>query len=342
MKWQSFFKNHKPTFGALEILKYIGPGLLVTVGFIDPGNWAANIAAGSQYGYTLLWVVTLSTFFLIVLQTNAAQLGIVRGLCLAEAAATYFQPWARIIYLGSALIAVGVTAFAEILGAAIGLSMLFKMPLLVGAVLTAIIVAVMLLNNSYKHLEKYIIGFVSLIGLSFIFELSLMQPQWALVVHGWFVPTIPQGAMPLIMSVLGAVVMPHNLFLHSEIIQSRQWNREKPAVIARQMRYEFLDTLLAMTVGWAINSAMIIVAATVFFNHAVVVTELSQAEATLRPLLGNASAIVFAVAGTDRSSGHFARIRPGDFSVSLSGLVRGSRVITIVASPSSRPFPDRR
>ena len=279
-----------------SFLKYLGPGLLVTVGFIDPGNWAANVAAGSTYGYALLWMVSLSTVMLILLQHNAAHLGIVTGLCLSEAATRQLKPWLSRTVLSSAVLAAAATAMAEILGAAIALQMLFHVPIGSGALLTLAVVFALILTNSYSRLEKYIIGFVSLIGLSFIFELVLVQIAWPQAAVGWVMPRLPQGAMPIVMSVLGAVVMPHNLFLHSEIIQSRQWNTAEESVIARQLKYEFLDTLFSMIVGWAINSAMILVAAAVFFQAGTVVTDLVQAESLLRPLLGNAAATVFAVA----------------------------------------------
>lgn len=288
--------RHSPVLGAKEILKYIGPGFLVTVGFIDPGNWAANIAAGSQYGYSLLWMVTLSTVMLILLQHNAAHLGIVTGLCISEAATKFFPKWASTAFLGSAMLASASTALAEILGGAIGLNMLFKLPLNVGAVLTSIFTLTMLLTNGYRKIEKWIIGFVSLIGLSFLFELSLVNLNWLDAGKGWVVPSMPAGSLPIIMSVLGAVVMPHNLFLHSEVIQSRQWNLESEEIVKRQLKYEFLDTLAAMLTGWAINSSMILVAAAVFFNSGTVVTELQQAQETLRPLIGSSAAVVFAVA----------------------------------------------
>jgi manganese transport protein len=288
--------DHSPRFGAREILKFIGPGFLVTVGFIDPGNWASNIAAGSEFGYALLWMVTLSTIMLIMLQHNAAHLGIATGLCLSEAATRHFPPWINTVFLGSSVLAAISTALAELLGAAIGLHMLFGLPLVVGAAGTALLVAGMILTNSYKKVERWIIGFVSLIGLAFLFELSLVRLDWGSAAQSWVVPSVPQGALPIVMSVMGAVVMPHNIFLHSEIIQSRQWNLESDDIIHRQLRYEFFDTLIAMIVGWAINSAMILVAASVFFSNGITVTELPQAQTTLKPLLGDAAAIVFALA----------------------------------------------
>jgi manganese transport protein len=292
---QLFKAGHLPP-QVSSFMRYLGPGLLVTVGFIDPGNWAANVAAGSAYGYSLLWMVTLSTAMLILLQHNAAHLGIVTGYCLSEAATRYLNPRVSRTVLSSAVLAAVATAMAEILGAAIALQMLFHIPIKIGALLTLAVVFALVTTNSYSRLERYIIGFVSLIGIAFIFELFLVQIAWPEAAVGWVIPCMPRGSIPIVMSVLGAVVMPHNLFLHSEIIQSRQWNVKDEAVIADQLKYEYLDTLFSMLVGWGINSAMILVAAAVFFRNGTVITDLVQAESLLRPLLGSAAAKVFALA----------------------------------------------
>jgi manganese transport protein len=289
-------RDHKPALGGLEIFRYIGPGLLVTVGFIDPGNWASNLAAGANYGYELLWMVTLSTIMLIVLQHNVAHLGIATGLCLSEAATMHMPSWVSRSVLSSAIVASVSTSLAELLGGAIALQMLFEIPVRVGAIITLITIIILLFSNSYRKLEKWIIGFVSLIGLSFIYELTLADISWSQAVTGWIKPSFPAGSMVVIMSVLGAVVMPHNLFLHSEIIQSRQWNLTDEKVKRKQLRFEFLDTLFSMIVGWAINSAMILMAAATFFKHKIPVEELQQAQHMLTPFLGNNAAVIFAVA----------------------------------------------
>jgi manganese transport protein len=289
-------KGYRPRYGGLDILKFIGPGLLVTVGFIDPGNWASNLAAGAQFGYSLLWMVTLSTIMLIFLQHNVAHLGIATGLCLSEAATIYLKPRYSKMLLISAMLASISTSLAEILGGAIALNMLFRIPIRAGALLVTIFVMIMLYTNSYKIIEKWIIAFVSVIGLSFLYELSLVNINWNSAVTGWVTPSFPQGSMLVIMSVLGAVVMPHNLFLHSEIIQSRQWNRKDEKIIKKQLRFEFADTLVSMIIGWAINSAMILLAAATFFRTKTPVSELQQANELLVPLLGMHASIVFAVA----------------------------------------------
>ncbi|HPD95218.1 MAG: Nramp family divalent metal transporter [Bacteroidales bacterium] len=295
---KSFYnpRGHNPRHGVLDILKYLGPGMLVTVGFIDPGNWASNLAAGADFGYSLLWMVTLSTVMLIVLQHNAAHLGIATGLCLSEATAKYVKKPYSGVMLGSAMLASISTSLAEILGSAIALDMLFGVPIAVGVILTTIFVLIMLFTNSYNKIEKWIIGFVSIIGLSFIYELSLVDISWNEAITGWVVPSFPKNSIVVIMSVLGAVVMPHNLFLHSEIIQSRKWNLESDKVIQKQLKYEFFDTFFSMIIGWAINSAMILLAASTFFKSGTAVTELPQAEKLLAPLLGSNASTIFAVA----------------------------------------------
>ncbi len=315
--------KHHPRLGGLEILKYIGPGLLVTVGFIDPGNWASNLAAGADYGYTLLWMVSLSTVMLIILQHNVAHLGIATGLCLSEATMTYIRPKYAKMMLWTAMGASVSTSLAEILGGAIALEMLFGIPVRIGAILTTVFVCIMLFTNSYRVIERWIIAFVSIIGLSFIYELSLVHIDWGEAVLAWVTPSFPKGSMVVIMSVLGAVVMPHNLFLHSEAIQSRQWNLEDDKVIRRQLRYEFWDTFLSMMIGWAINSAMILLAAATFFKSGSTVNELQDASALLQPLLGNNAAVIFAV----------ALLFAGIASTITSGMAAGSIFAGIYREP---------
>lgn len=288
--------KHKPANGIRNFLKYVGPGLLVTVGFIDPGNWASNISSGADYGYSLLWMVTLSTIMLIVLQHNAAHLGIATGECLSEAATKHLSKKVSIPVLTTSLMAVVATCMAEILGGAIALKMLFGMSIKLGAVLVSAVVIIMMLSNSYARLERYIIGFVSLIGISFIIELKMVPVDWGEAARSWVTVSMPKGSLPIVMSVLGAVVMPHNLFLHSEVIQSREFNHEDESVIKKQLNYEFMDTLFSMVIGWAINSAMIILAAATFFQHGIAVSELESAQRLLTPMLGNLASVIFALA----------------------------------------------
>lgn len=307
-------KDHQRYLGGLDFFKYVGPGLLVTVGFIDPGNWASNFAAGADFGYSLLWVITLSTIMLIVLQHNVAHLGIVTGLCLSEAATKYTPKWVSRPILGTAVLASISTSLAEILGGAIALEMLFDIPIIWGSLLTAFFVTIMLFTNSYKRIERSIIAFVSVIGLSFLYELFLVDIDWPLAARSWVTPSIPEGSLLVIMSVLGAVVMPHNLFLHSEVVQSREYNKKDDASIRKLLKYEFYDTLFSMGVGWAINSAMILLAAATFFANHIGVEELQQAKSLLEPLLGNQAATIFAL----------ALLMAGISSTVTSGMAAGS------------------
>jgi len=215
------------------------------------------------------------------------------------------------------------TSLAELLGASIALNMLFRIPLRAGAVLATIFTLIMLLSNTYRVIEKGIVALVSIIGLSFLYELSLVQVDWNQALSGSMIPSFPPNAMMIVMSVLGAVVMPHNFFLHSEVIQSRHWNLEDDEVIKRQLKYEFLDTFVSMLVGWAINSAMIVLAAATFFKTETVVTELNQAQQLLMPLLGHHAAQVFAV----------ALLLSGISSCMTSGMAAGSIYAGIFQEP---------
>ena len=282
---------------AMNFLRYIGPGLLVTVGFIDPGNWASNIAAGSGYGYTLLWMVTLSTIMLVILQHNAAHLGIVTGKCLSEATSLYINKRLKNTILLTAVAASIATAMAELLGGAMALKMLFHIPVKIGTFIILGIVLMCQFTNAYSRIEKLIILFVSLIGFSFLFEICISDIEWKQALIGWAKPEVPKGSLPVVMSVLGAVVMPHNLFLHSEIIQSRKWNLKDKNVIEQQLKYEFKDTLFSMIIGWAINSAMILMAAaTLYQGNGHSIDDIHLAGSMLTPLLGNAASIIFALA----------------------------------------------
>ncbi len=299
MKWIEYIKKSFDKRGdkpSLEFFKYLGPGLLVTVGFIDPGNWASNIAAGSEFGYSLLWMVTLSTVMLILLQHNVAHLGIVTGKCLSEAVTEKFPKKLGRGILSTAMLASVSTSLAEILGAAIALEMLFHIPIKIGAIFSTALILFMIYSNSYRKIERWIIGFVSIIGFSFLYELILAPIEWNVAAKSWVTPSIPEGSILIIMSVLGAVVMPHNLFLHSEIIQSRQWNLQDDSVIKKQLKFEFADTIFSMIIGWGINSAMILLAASTFFTQSIPVDELQQAQSMLTPLLGKGAGVVFAIA----------------------------------------------
>ncbi len=307
-----------------QLLRYVGPGFLVTAGFIDPGNWASNIAAGSRHGYALLWVATLSAFILAIVQHAAARLGAVTGLCLAEAAAVHLPRLARRALLVSAFAATVSTALAEVLGVAIGLNMLARVPIPVGAAIAASGAAAALLARSYASLERWTMALVSAVGVGFLVELALAPVDWKAASASAFVPSLPAGSLAVVASVIGAVVMPHGIFLHSEVIQSRAWHVGAERVRQTRLWYEAVDTGFATFVGWCINASMIIVAAAVFHASGAEVTDLRQAEAVLRPMLGNAAAAVFAL----------ALVAAGFAALLGAGMAGGS----IAAGAAARPY----
>jgi manganese transport protein len=278
-----------------ELLRYLGPGFIVTIGFIDPGNWATNIAGGSEFGYTLLWVVSLSTLMLIFLQHLSAKLGIVTGHSLAVNVRTKLPRWVAVIAGVTIVLACMATDLAEYLGAALGFYLLFGLPLWLGAPLTVGIVFIAVLGQAYHRLERMIVVFLAIIALCYVIELFLVQPDWKEAAPYWIIPSVDGSSILVALGMLGAIVMPHNIYVHSNVIQSRDWATE-PAQRRRMMNFELIDTTLAMGMGWLVNSAMIVVAAAVFFVNGVSVDSIEQASATLEPLVGPLSRFLFGTA----------------------------------------------
>jgi manganese transport protein len=285
----------KRAFPLRTALSFLGPAFLVTVGFIDPGNWATNIEGGSRFGYELLWVITLSTGMLIVIQHMAARLGVATGKSLAANIRAYF-PRPAVFLLGLTIVVACVaTDMAELLGGAIGFNLLLGLPLWAGALLTVLIEVFLIISQRYHRLEAIIVGFLGIIGLCYLIEILLVRPDWDQVVPALVVPRVNENSIYVAMAILGAVVMPHNIFLHSNVIHSRKWGISEQEKFAL-LRYEKIDTLSAMVSGWVINSAMIIVAAAVFARHHRVVDSIEQASATLEPLAGPLAGLLFSVA----------------------------------------------
>jgi manganese transport protein len=278
-----------------ELLRYLGPGFIVTIGFIDPGNWATNMAGGSQFGYELLWVITLSTLMLIFLQHVAARLGIVTGRSLAVNVRAHFSRPLVWLFGLSMVPALTATSLAEILGGALGFQILFHIPLWVGAPLTLALVVLAILGQRYDRLERLIVIFLAFIAVAYIVELFIVKPDMAAAAPHWIVPSLSGASILVAMGMLGAIVMPHNIYLHSNTIQSREWDfgggDQK-----KLMRYELVDTTLSMGMGWLVNSAMILVAAAVFFRHGITVSSIQQASRTLEPLAGQLSQLIFGLA----------------------------------------------
>ena len=290
----------RPRLGSLHIyftrdfLRYLGPGFIVTVGFVDPGNWATNVAGGSEYGYGLLWVITLAALLLILFQSMSARLGIVTGHSLAYNVRQRLpRRWSAVF--GSTIVAACIaTDVAELLGGALGFNLLFGLPLVVGGVITLLLKVALILTGRYRHVERIVVIFVGVIALCYLAELVLVHPEWSRAVRGAFVPSLNAGSMTVAIAMLGAVLMPHNVYLHSNVVL----NREQPGDEEgrrRLIRYEQGDTSLALGLGWLINCAMVVVAAAVFFRHGVTVSSLEQASSTLEPLAGSAARLLFGI-----------------------------------------------
>jgi manganese transport protein len=278
-----------------ELLKFLGPGFLVTIGFIDPGNWATNMAGGADFRYNLLWVITLSTLMLILIQNMSARLGIATGKSLAANIREHFPAPVSVLIGVTIIAACAATDVAELLGGAIGFNLLLGLPLWAGALLTVILEVFFIVSQRYHRLEKIILGFLGIITICFIIELFIVNPDWLQLGPAMVIPRITQRNIYIAMGMLGAVVMPHNIFLHSNVIQSRKWGTT-PEEKKRLIRFEQTDTLTAMGVGWMVNSSMIIVAASVFYRHGVHVSSLEQASAMLRPLAGRFAGFLFSLA----------------------------------------------
>ncbi len=285
----------KKKFPLKTLFSFLGPGFLVTVGFIDPGNWATNIEGGSQFGYQLLWVITLSTIMLIVIQNMAAKLGIATGKSLAVNIRARFSPPVAAVLGLTIVLACIATDVAELLGGAIGFNLLFGMPLWAGALLTVLLEVFLIVSQRYHRLEAIIMGFLGIIGLCYLVEVLIVKPDWVELAPSVVIPRVDRSSIYVAMAILGAVVMPHNIFLHSNVIHSRKWGISEDEKMAL-LHYEKIDTLTAMLLGWVVNSAMIIVAAAVFSRHHVVVHSIEQASATLKPLAGPLAGLLFAVA----------------------------------------------
>lgn len=243
----------------------------------------------------MLWVITLSTFMLIVIQHMAAKLGIATGKSLAVNIRENFRPSVAAFLGITIVLACVATDVAELLGGAIGFQLLLGLPLWLGALLTVFLEVFLIVSQRYHSIETIIVGFLGIIGLCYLAEIVIVKPDWAMVGPAIVVPELSRSSIYIAMAILGAVVMPHNVFLHSNIIHSRKWGLSEHEK-AGLLKYERIDTFTAMVLGWLVNSAMIVVAAAVFARHHVIVDSIEQASATLKPLAGPLAGLLFAVA----------------------------------------------
>jgi manganese transport protein len=282
-----------------KILAFFGPAYLVSVGYMDPGNWATDIAGGSQFGYALLWVLLMSNLMALLLQSLSARLGIVTQRDLAQASReTYSKPINYILYF-LAEIAIAACDLAEVLGMAIGINLLFDIPLIEGVLITVLdtFLLLFLINKGIRKMEAFIIVLVAIIGFSFVFEMIFAEPELDKVLYG-LVPSIPsETALYIAIGIIGATVMPHNLYLHSSLVQTRKFDRS-PAGIKQALKYNFFDSAIALNLAFFVNAAILILAAATFYKNGMFeVAEIQDAHRFLQPLLGTKWApILFAVA----------------------------------------------
>ncbi|MEO9004162.1 MAG: Nramp family divalent metal transporter [Ginsengibacter sp.] len=284
--------------GWRQILAFLGPAYLVSVGYMDPGNWATDIAGGSAFGYKLVWVLLMSNLMAVLLQSLSARLGIVRGLDLAQASKNAYPGWANIPLYILAEIAIAACDLAEIVGMAIGLNLLFGLPLIWGICLTALdtLLLLLLLNKGMRVMEAFIISLVAIIGISFVVEMLIVSPVYGDVLKG-FVPSKLNGeALYIAIGIIGATVMPHNLYLHSSLVQTRKYDRTSVGM-KKAIRFNFFDTVIALNLAFFVNAAILILAAAAFHVRGFFdIAEIQDASVLLEKLFGKTAPIFFAIA----------------------------------------------
>jgi manganese transport protein len=284
-----------------KILAFAGPGYLVAVGYMDPGNWATDLAGGSAFGYTLLCVILMSNLMAILLQGLSAKLGIVTGRDLAQACRDHYGPKTNFMLWVLCEIAIAACDLAEVIGAAIALNLLFGIPLGWGVLITAIDVMLVLYlqNKGFRILEAIVIALVLTVGAAFLFEILLAKPDIGDVMRG-FIPSASiltnRDQLYIAIGILGATVMPHNLYLHSSIVQTRKYEESAPGK-REAFKFAFLDSTIALSFALFINAAILIVAAATFHTSGrTEVAEIQDAYQLLTPLLGAGASTMFAVA----------------------------------------------
>ena len=282
-----------------KLFAFVGPAYLISVGYMDPGNWATDIAGGSQFGYKLLWVLVMSNLMALLLQSLSARLGLVRGLDLAQASRASYHPVINFFNWFLAEIAIAACDLAEVIGMAIGLQLLFDLPLLIGVSITVLdtILILILQKNGIRKMEAFIIALIATIGLAFIAELIFAKPDGSELIKG-FIPSIPNySALYIAIGIIGATVMPHNLYLHSSLVQTRKIDRSIQG-IKDAIKFNFIDTTIALNMALFVNAAILILAASAFYtNGHNEVSEIQDAHALLNNVLGTQWApMLFAIA----------------------------------------------
>lgn len=281
-----------------RLLPFLGPAYLVSVGYMDPGNWATGIEGGSKFGYTLIWVLLMSNLMALLLQSLCTRLGIVRGMDLAQASREAYNPFVNFVLYILAEIAIVACDLAEVVGMAIGLNLLFGLPMTWGVAITALdsFLLLFLINKGMRKMEAFIVVLILIIGASFFIEMFFAKPPLEDVLSG-FVPSIPNStALYIAIGIIGATVMPHNLYLHSSLVQSRKIKQTKSG-IKEALKFNFIDSAVALNLAFLVNAAILILAAAVFFSRGIHVAQIQDAYKLLEPFLGTKWApILFALA----------------------------------------------
>lgn len=282
-----------------RLFPFMGPAYLVSVGYMDPGNWATDIAGGSKFGYALIWVLLMSNLMALLLQSLSARLGVVAQRDLAQASRSMYGGGVNIFLYILAEIAIAACDLAEVVGMAIGLQLLFGIPLIMGVAICVLdaFILLFLINLGIRKLEAFIIGLISIIGLAFLGQMIMAKPDVGDIAKG-MIPSLPgKEALYLAIGIIGATVMPHNLYLHSALVQTRKVERN-PESIWKAIRYNFIDSTIALNMALFVNAAILILAASVFFTNGYhEVVDIRDAHELLTPLLGSGLApILFAVA----------------------------------------------
>ena len=289
----------KPKKGWKRLLAYLGPAYLVSVGYMDPGNWATDLAGGAQFGYALIWVLLMSNLMALLLQGLSARLGIVRRIDLAQANREVYPSFINFALYILAELAIAACDLAEVLGMAIGIQLLTGLPLIWGVSITVLDTFLLfyLQRLGMRKMEGFIISLVAIIGLSFLIEIFFAKPNLGELVKG-FIPSIPNSeALYIAIGIIGATVMPHNLYLHSALVQTRKIANTREAV-KQALKFNRIDSAIALNAAFFVNAAILILAASVFFKSGNTgVAELREAHKLLSPLLGNSLApALFAIA----------------------------------------------
>lgn len=284
--------------GWRKLMAFIGPAYLVSVGYMDPGNWATDIAGGSQFGYQLIWVLLMSNLIALLLQSLSARLGIVRGLDLAQASRNAYPRFVNYPLYVLAQIAIIACDLAEIIGMAIGLNLLFGLPLIWGISITILdtFLLLFLMNKGMRMMEVFIVSMVFIVGISFLTEMFIVKPVLGEVLSG-FKPSILSGnALYIAIGIIGATVMPHNLYLHSSLVQTRKIDRT-PKGISDSLKFNLIDTTIALNLAFFVNAAILILAATAFYKNGLhEVAEIQDAYKLLEGIFGSLAPTLFAIA----------------------------------------------